>query len=82
MVYIFVSYLGNFFIPKGHKYFLFFLPEGLKVFSFIFRSLIHFQLFFCIGYKVRANVDFLSYKNSVGPAPFVDKTFPFPSELL
>ena len=40
--------------------------------------MIHFELFFAQEIKVRASVHLLPYRNSVGPAPFLEKAFLFP----
>lgn len=62
--------------------FSYFSSRSFIVLTLTFRPLTHFELFFAQDIKVRASVHLLPYRNSVGPASFLEKTFLFPSNSL
>ena len=68
--------------PKVTNIFSYFSSRSFIVLTLTFRPLIHFELFFAQDIKVRASVHLLPYRNSVGPAPFFEKTFLFPLNCL
>ena len=77
-----IVFRKSFHTPRSQIFSLMFFSRSFIVLTLAVRPLICFELFFAQDIKVRANVHLLPNRNSVGPAPFLEKTFLFPSNCL